>query len=347
MKILILTQAVDLDDPVLGFFHDWIKGFAERFDQVSVVCLKKGRFDLPSNVSVFSLGKESGRSKIKYVKNFFSFIFGLHDKYDSVFVHMNQEYVLLGAWFWKIWGKKVYMWRNHPKGSLLTVLAVLLCDKVFCTSSYSFTAKFKKTSIMGVGIDTSKFFIKNKNSESLDKDKKILFLSRMSPIKRPDMLIDALNILHEKGVDFEANFYGDPLPKDLEYYKSLKDKVLDYKLDKKVNFYGSVSNDLTPDIYNSHGIFVNLTPSGSFDKTIIESMLCGCVPVITNNSLDGDIEKDCITIADPVNISNSIHFWLRSDRKKINDSVHTLNNYALEKHSLNALMDAICIKIKE
>lgn len=346
MKILILTQAVDLDDPVLGFFHDWIKGFAERFDHVSVVCLKKGRFDLPSNVSVFSLGKESGRSKIKYIKNFFSFIFGLHDKYDSVFVHMNQEYVLLGAWFWKILGKKVYMWRNHPRGSLLTVLAIFLCDKVFCTSKYSFTAKFKKTSVMGVGIDTDKFFIKEKNSGSSNKYKKILFLSRMSPIKRPHMLIDALNILHKDGVDFEANFYGEALTKDIDYYNSLKDKVSEHGLNNKVLFHGAVVGDVVCSIYNQHGICVNLTPSGSFDKTIIESMLCGCIPLITNNSLKGEIDDNCITEDNPEAISNKIKFWLNSNPDTISNSVTRLNNYALEKHSLNALMDTLCIEIK-
>lgn len=42
MRLLILTQAVDLDDPVLGFFHRWIVEFAKRFDTIEVICLKAG-----------------------------------------------------------------------------------------------------------------------------------------------------------------------------------------------------------------------------------------------------------------------------------------------------------------
>ena len=68
MKLLILTQKVDKEDPVSGFFHGWILELSKRFEKVSVICLEKGNFNLPKNVEVFSLGKESGRSRIKYVK---------------------------------------------------------------------------------------------------------------------------------------------------------------------------------------------------------------------------------------------------------------------------------------
>ena len=89
MNLLILTQKVNKNDPILGFFHQWIEEFSNRFEKVTVICLQKGEYNLPSNVKVYSLGKESGKSKIKYVKNFFNLILGLNREYDSVFIHMN------------------------------------------------------------------------------------------------------------------------------------------------------------------------------------------------------------------------------------------------------------------
>src|SRR3989344_3692203 len=59
MRLLICTQAADQDDPVLGFFHEWIAGLAKQFESVEVVCLKEGRHALPANVSVHSLGKSA------------------------------------------------------------------------------------------------------------------------------------------------------------------------------------------------------------------------------------------------------------------------------------------------
>ncbi len=57
MKLLILTQKVDVDDDVLGFMHGWIAEFAKSCEQVIVICLQRGRYEFPKNVKVLSLGK--------------------------------------------------------------------------------------------------------------------------------------------------------------------------------------------------------------------------------------------------------------------------------------------------
>src|SRR3989344_6741688 len=57
MRLLIVTQKVDKNDPVLGFFHRWIEKFAKNFERVTVICLGKGEYNLPANVKVLSLGK--------------------------------------------------------------------------------------------------------------------------------------------------------------------------------------------------------------------------------------------------------------------------------------------------
>mgnify|MGYP001615605383 FL=1 len=96
MKLLVLTQKVDKDDPILGFFHTWVLRLSEKFESVVVICLEKGDFDLPHNVEVFSLGKEKGKNRLQYIFQFFNLCFFKSLKYDAFFVHMNQEYVLLG-----------------------------------------------------------------------------------------------------------------------------------------------------------------------------------------------------------------------------------------------------------
>ena len=71
MKLLIITQKVDVNDDVLGFFVEWIRKLADKAEQVSVICLFKGEYDLPDNVKIFSLEKEEGASKMKYLKRFY------------------------------------------------------------------------------------------------------------------------------------------------------------------------------------------------------------------------------------------------------------------------------------
>jgi len=54
---------MDSSDAVLGFVHQWVSEFAKQFERISVICLERGINNPPSNVKVYSLGKESGRSR--------------------------------------------------------------------------------------------------------------------------------------------------------------------------------------------------------------------------------------------------------------------------------------------
>ncbi len=288
MKLLFITQKVNRDDPGLGFFHRWIEEFAKHFEFITVICLEQGEFDLPANVKVLSLGKEKGRSRLKYLFNFYKYIWQERKNYDAVFVHMNQEYVLLAGWLWRLWRKRVTMWRNHHSGNWLTDLAAFWCDKVFCTSRYSYTAKYKKTVLMPVGIDTALF----KPDPSVQKiPNSILFLARMSPVKKPHVLIEALKILQEQKINFTASFYGDAPAQDQNYYQTLKTNSI-----PQISFHPGIPNRNTVKIYNVHAICVNLSSSGMYDKTIFEAMACGCLILASNDNLKGQIDDRLIII---------------------------------------------------
>lgn len=345
MRLLIITQKIDKNDPVLGFFHNWVFKLSQKFEKTTVICLQKGEDDLPKEIKVCSLGKELGESKIKYVVNFYKYIWQERKNYDVVFVHMNQEYVLLGGLLWKLLGKKVYLWRNHSYGNWLTRIAVLLSDKVFCTSPHSYTAQFAKTTIMPVGIDTEIF---NNEERILNNEyrKRILFLSRIAPIKQPHLLIESLKILKKEGVSFSCDFYGDSLPKDQDYFDALKNKAREYGLEEQVKFGDPVRTAINPEIYNEYNIFVNLTPSGSLDKTILEAGASGCVLVILNDYFKGIFPNEMIANDDAVDVASKIKFYLGLDeetRKEVSDKIQ---KYVLENHSLNALIEKLCITIK-
>lgn len=343
MKLLILTQKVDINDDVLGFFHGWIREFAKHCEKITVICLQKGEYDLSENVKVLSLGKEEylGHSGVirKFVSlyRFYKYIWQERKNYDVVFVHMNQEYVLLGGLFWRLMGKKVMLWRNHPAGSFMARIAVLLSDKVFCTSKQSFTARFKKTEIMPVGIDTELF----RRKPEIERDEKlILFLGRMSRIKKPDLLIRALDILNKQNVDFKALFVGDPLTADdQKYYKELDGLVSQLGLENKIEFSAAVSNTKTVDYYNKCGLFVNLTPSGSMDKTIFEAMACECPVLVSNLNLRGLIGDDFFVNENAKDdLTEKIKVLLSLSVEKKNNYGKELRNFVLVNHSLDNLI---------
>ncbi len=292
MRLLIVTQVVDTKDPVLGFFVRWIEEFAKYVEQIEVICLKEGVHELPVNVHVHSLGKERGtRNRITYTLRFLSLAWSLRYEYDAAFVHMNQEYVLIAGWFWKLLGKRIYMWRNHYAGSWFTDIAAVFCAKIFCTSQYSYTAKYKRTVRMPVGVDTERF---SPDVRVTRMPHSILFLGRISPSKRPEVLVNALALLVQEGVESVVSFVGSPLAQDEVFYEMLKEHVHALGLSDRVSFHLGVPNNQTPDLYRSHEIFVNASRSGMLDKTIFEAMACGASILVSNKDLRERIDPEFI-----------------------------------------------------
>jgi glycosyltransferase involved in cell wall biosynthesis len=335
MKLLILTQAVDLDNPILGFFHEWIVQLALRAESIHVICLFKGRHSLPKNVTVHSLGKEGGESKVKYLFRFYNYVWKLRREYEAIFVHMNQEYCLLGGPMWRVLNKRVYLWRNYHHGTLVTDLAALFCTKVFCTSKSSYTAQYKKTTLMPVGVDTG-IFAPNPAVHRVPNS--VLFLSGMWPSKRPELLIEALETLAADSVEFSANIYGSPLAETSAYYESIVESVKTKGLVKHIQFYPGVTLAASPKLFQSHAVFVNCSFSGMFDKTMLEAAACGAQVVAASDDfalLAG--EQSHFTSADSLALRLKEAF-LRSTSGAAPVFV--------QEHSLISLMNRLIVSIK-
>lgn len=339
MRLLIVTQKVDRNDPVLGFFHRWIIEFAKKFESIIVICLEMGEHDLPPNVKVLSLGKEERQDRLQYLIHFFWHIQHERKNYDAVLVHMNQEYLLLAGWLWRVWGKKVTMWRNHHAGSLLTDIAAAFCHKVFCTSTFSYTAKYKKTELMPVGVDTSIF---KPDPKVRAEHGTILSLGRIATTKRIEVLLESLGTLSVRNMPFRTSIYGDALPQAADYYESLKKRAAEADLAGKVIFHPGIPNHQAPVIYSSHEIFVNLSSSGMYDKTIFEAMACGSLPVVSNRNLEKQIDPALFfKEGDAADLAGKLGELLSMDKAHRDELRRSLAGLAETKHSLSALAQAL------
>ncbi|MDD5032881.1 MAG: glycosyltransferase family 4 protein [Candidatus Pacebacteria bacterium] len=339
-NLLFITQKMDKNDDLLGVYHEWIKQFAGEFDFVSVICLEKGEYDLLPNVKVFSLGKESGRSRLKYIVNFYKYIWSLRNNYDAVLVHMNKEYVILGWKFWRLSGKKIFLWHNHAKGGFFVRLAVVLSDKVFYTSSDSFTARFKKSRKMPAGLDTEKF--KPSGFEPHSSGFKILSLGRISPVKKTEVLIKAAEILDKRGGDFILDIAGSAPERDVLYFNKIKKEAAVLEQKGKLKFLGSVKNSVASDLYGNHDVFVNLTPAGSFDKTVIEAALCGTLVLACNKAFEPLLTEEFLfkegDSADLAEKLQNVFELIRSNPGRAEKIKKRMRAGAAENHGLDILI---------
>jgi glycosyltransferase involved in cell wall biosynthesis len=354
IKLLIITQKVDINDPLLGFFHDWLEKFAEKFNLITVICLQKGKYNLPKNVKVLSLGKEKKKSRLKYILNFYKYILQERKNYDVVFVHMNPIYIILGGWLWKSWNKKICLWYNHRYGNWITKTAIKMANFVFYTSPFSFASKFNKAKIMPAGIDTDIFKSKvnppagEAGSQKSKVKNSILYLGRISSIKNLDILVGAVKILEKKGVDFILNIAGGIVSnKDIVYFKKIKEISRSLEKKGKIRFLGEIPPYKTVEIYNQNEIFVNLTNPGSLDKTTLEAMACETLVIVSNRFFWNILPKELIfkerDREDLAKKLESVFKWQAKDKEIMRQK---LRNFVVENQSLDKLVLKITDLIK-
>lgn len=339
MRILILTQKVNTEDDVLGFFPRWVDEFSKQCTSVEVVCLEKGAYEAPQNVKVFSLGKESGAGRVAQMGTFYKIIFRERNNYDAVFVHMNPIYVVLGGFLWRMWGKKIALWYSHKNVDAKLRIAEKFVHVIFSTAKESFRVSTKKLVVVGHGIDTQAF-----SDESMEKNSVpiILHAGRITPIKNLSTLIDAVFELKKTWQSsFKVVLVGAPMNyADEEYKTSLVEKIDRYDLRSVVEFAGSVPYPDMPSQYHRAAVSVNLAPTGGVDKAVLESMAAGTPVFVANEAFRGYFgslaERFMFKGGDAHELARKISlFFESSDQKEV---AKKLTDIVLEKAGIERLV---------
>ncbi|MCX6787562.1 MAG: glycosyltransferase [Candidatus Kaiserbacteria bacterium] len=319
MRLLIVTQVVDTEDPILGFFVRWVEEFAKHVERIEVICLKEGKHILPANVRVHSLGKERGAtSRAAYAWRFLKLIWKLRQQYDTVFVHMNPEYIVLGGLFWRLWGKHCALWYTHKSVNIKLRLATLLTHTIFTASKESFRLRTKKLHIMGHGIDVD-FFSPDENTL---RGTAVLSAGRLSQTKRHDLAIRAAEHFPN-----DVRIVGDG--PERENLGMLADQL---SLSSRVHFIGPQTQEGLREEYRRAGVFVHTSETGSLDKVVLEALACGLSVVTTSVALR---ELPVTVVAPtPKSIAEGVLTVHHTDAK-------SLATYVQEHHSLQRLIPAI------
>ncbi len=288
MRILICTQKVDKDDAVLGFFHRYLQEFSKHFEQVTVIALGVGAYDLPSNVRVISLGKESGTGALGYTLTFLPLIFTLRNEYDAVFVHMSVEFAILGGAFWRMAGKRMVLWYTHRQDNWRVRMGAFFANQILTASIKSFPFASVKLRVIGHGIDTGAFACPPDQAKPDPADiLRILTVGRITRIKNCDTLIRAVAKLRDDGVPVRATFLGAPgTDDDRVYEQELKALIASLDIAGALLFPGSIPNREIAKWYCKADIVTNMTPTGGIDKAVLEAMAAGRIPLVSNTAFE-------------------------------------------------------------
>lgn len=298
LNILYITQKIDLDDDLLLPFYKWFKKIACQIKSAYVLCLYKGRDDLPANVTVRSMGKEKGYGRLRYLGRLYGFILPLifKKKIDLVFVHMNEIYIYLLWPFTAVFGIPIVFWKAHGHLSKRAVFAHHLVSCILTSSPTGYAVNTPKRRIIGQGTDTEYF---QSDGRIAEKVKEIIAIGRISRIKNYETMIEAARLLIKvKGYDLNFTVYGAP-PSDSEkdYFNKLKDLIKKYELEDNFKFPGNLPHHQILGKYLDGDVFVNTSNTGSLDKVVLEAMACERIVINSNygyNEILADFKHLCL-----------------------------------------------------
>lgn len=281
----MVTQAVDLDDPVLGFTHAWVNALARHVEKLHVVALAAGRHHLAENVALHAYGPpdkpHSRLSRFWFYNRCFAHLI-LGGQADVAFVHMIPRWVILASPYAKMRNIPIVLWYAHGHVPWTLRLAEKFACQILTSTPEGCNLSSRKVVVAGQGIDTEFF---HPAAREPDGTLRVLSAGRLSPVKQHEALIEAARILvHERGMEeLRVRIVGGPAcPADEEYAQRLRGMVASFGLEGCVSFAGPVPHERILQEYHNCDIFVNLSRTGSLDKAALEAMACG-VPVITSN----------------------------------------------------------------
>ena len=286
MKLLIITQRVDANDDNLGAFYQWFERFSKYFEHVTILTSFRGEVSLPGNVSVYSFGKEKGYGRLRRFWTFLELFSRHYARCDIVLFHMIPEYVLAVLPFLISLKRRTALWYAHKSVTRTLRYAEHFVDYILTSSPAGFRMPSKKVFYVGQAINTDLFIPVAKETSMHSSALRMITFGRISPIKDLDVMVRSCALL--KGSwphQWTLSVVGGPITKnDEEYCVVLKKLVQEKGLADHIHFLGPRPYREMPGILKEHDLFLNMSRTGSLDKTVLEAMSSGLSVIVSNEA---------------------------------------------------------------
>lgn len=327
MNLLIITQKVDCDDPILGFFHRWIEEFARHCDRVTVIAQSVGSYAFPHTVTVHTLGKERGRYCLFQLLWFHWLQWKLRRDYGVVFVHMTPLWIFFG---WKIWfllRKPIYLWYEARGTRWPLRFALLVVRKVFSASSYGMPLRTRKNVITGHGIDVPPPPCGVQRREPL-----LVTVGRITASKRLPLLLQAFATLP---CSYRFRIAGVPITRADgallgELYSSLQQAGIEDRVEIQ-----QASREEVWDLLARATVFIHASAT-SLDKAMLEAMAHSCLVVSCAEAAQDLLPRECM--ATPETMAGALQHLLSLPMERQEELRQELRAIVERGHSLQRLI---------
>ncbi len=277
-KLVIFNLQTDPSSPILGFTLDWIKGFQSHFLVTDVVSTHVGERLNLGKVRILKLGGGNTLSRIMAFLKLFKFALGLIPKRNEyyVFHHMSPRTAVFPGILFKLFGIPQALWYSHHAKPVSLRVAVHIVDQIFSSEKNSFPIVSNRAHFVGHGIPLSKFMKVNPIDE---RSNEILFLGRISPVKKLDNLLKEVSLLQRK---LPVVIVGSSTNKD--YVEKLRNESSSMEI--TLTIYGPVNYEQVQSVMKKYKYFYS-GMQNSVDKSALEAAISGCFVLCTDEGTQG------------------------------------------------------------
>lgn len=346
MRVLMLTQELNYESPVVLVAHDWAAALAKRVSRLVIGAAKVGRVDLPPNVGVISFGKESGASRLQIGLRMAVTVarLAMRRQVDMVFVHMVPKHALAALPFCTIARIPVCLWyTSHGLTAALRLCHRWVAASI-TASPDSYPLQGPGVVPIGHGIDTARF---HPSPDPKTDPPVILLAGRLTPLKQVHLAVEAMALppLRDHALRPVLEVAGGPFrDSDRAYFQQLHALTVAGGLEGRVKFVGAVPGDRMPALLQRATLAVACRQYPSLDKSGLEALIAG-VPVVSNNPsylpVFGRFAADLfVSGGDPVAIAGALAKLL--DRPELRERIGgELRQEVIRAHGLEGFADRL------
>ena len=284
MRLVVLTQVVDADHPVLAQTVDVLRALARRCERLAVLCDRVGRHDLPEHVVLRTFGSRGrlGRG-LAFERALAPEL--LRHRPDAVLSHMIPVFLTLAAPLAKARRVPLLLWYTHWNASRELRLATRLADRVLSVDRRSFPLDTLKAHGIGHAIDVDLFA--PAAGARREGPLRLLALGRIARWKGHDTLLEAFRLAVEGGLEATLEIRGPELTPDERAHRAELDAVIRASplLAAHARIAEPVPRAEIPALLRAADALVSANQpaaSQTLDKVVYEAAACA-VPVIASN----------------------------------------------------------------
>jgi glycosyltransferase involved in cell wall biosynthesis len=278
VKLIVITQRVDPDDPALGATVPKLRALAERVDELVVLALDAVPTAFPPNVRVKLFGAPTQLQRgLRFVA---ALAPELRRRPVAVLAHMAPIYAVLAAPLVRARGAPLLLWFTHWRRSPTLRLAERLSTRVLSVDARSFPINSRKLVAVGHGIEIGDLPLVSPHDGTL----RLLALGRTSPAKGLVALVEAVAAL--PGVTLEI--CGPSLTAEESRHRDdLLRLIEELELSGRVRVEAAVPRSRIHEVYGRCDVLANNMRAGALDKVVYEAAAAALPVLVASEGFDG------------------------------------------------------------